>query len=105
MVALLERGGKKAAREERRRCLELVEAYRDHLETTLARVRSTPKYQTPQYRVANLTIEKVISSLRRVEDKIKGFEAPTGTDFSLEEMALAERIIDEQNKNPFEVEP
>lgn len=98
----LERDHKKFVRAERRRCLELVEGYRDHLQTTLDRVRSDPKYQNAQYRVANLVVEKVIASLKDMEDKIRDRQSKDGADFSMEELEKAEAIIAEQNKNPFE---
>lgn len=94
---------RKERMDERMRCLGLVEDYRDQIEVATARLRSqhgNHREMVCAYEIA----DKIVASLRVIEDKIKHPDRKEA-DFSLEEMALAERIIDEQNKNPFEVEP
>lgn len=89
--------------EERDRCLALVEKYREHLERVVAEGKARKDYKKL---VDVLTVgEKVIASLRGIEQDIKYPVRRTSADFSMEEMELAERLIAEQSKNPFEVEP
>lgn len=88
--------------EERERCLALVENYREHLERVVAEGRARKDY-TKLVDVLYVG-EKVIRTLRRIEDDIKYPSKTKGADFSMEEIELAEKIMAEQNKNPFEAE-
>lgn len=81
---------------ERKRCLRLIEAYRERVEKWMA----VPKGPLD---VRAITVaEKVANSLRRIEDAIKHPSEMKGADFSIDEMERAEAIMAEQNSNPFE---
>jgi hypothetical protein len=88
------------AQQERQRCLKLVREYREGIE---ARAATKPVVTSWEAKA----IEKVIASLKEIEREIEsplGGSLKKGADFSLEEMDLAERLMKEQNKNPFEIE-
>lgn len=89
---------KSAVGAERLRCYELVAAYREKIESAMDKrgARSTAE----QIKVA----DAVVKSLLDIEHEIKHPRGKTssGSDFSLDEIAIAENLIAEQNKNPFE---
>ena len=83
--------------QERTRCLRLVEAYRERVEAWMA----NPKGPLD---VRSVTVaEKIAQSLRRIEGEIKSPRERKGAEFSIDEIERAQAIIDEQNRNPFEV--
>lgn len=84
--------------EERIRCLRLVEAYRDRVEGILA----DPRWTKPVHVSWRAVAEKVAEALRGIEREIKHPEDRKGSEFSIEELEMAEAIMAEQNKNPFE---
>lgn len=88
--------------EERMRCLKLVRAYRERVEEITIKGRSLGK---PALRDMFKVADAVASSLRMIEREIESPRAANkrGGEFSLEEMEIAEKLISEQEHNPFEV--
>lgn len=84
--------------QERTRCLRLVEEYRERVEEILA----DPRWinQKEDWRKV---AETVATRLRGIETEIKSPRAKKGADFSIDEIERAQAIIDEQNRNPFEI--
>lgn len=83
--------------QERTRCLQLVQAYREQIEQVVA----DPKWWG-QREEMKLVAKKISNSLRRIEGEIKSPRARKGSDFSIDEIERAMAIIDEQNINPFD---
>ena len=87
---------RKARHEERERCLALVAAYRQSVERKFAKIK-TPSEQN------RMIVERVVEALMGIERHIENPKpSSVGSDFSIEEIAMAEEIIAEQEKNPFE---
>lgn len=94
--------GKQIQKKERYRCMSIVEKYRDDLMTAWSR---NPK-------ASNATqVLRVVARLDAMLYEMSGLQpdnpaalAPVivGGDFSMEEMAMAEEIIQQQERNPFE---
>lgn len=60
--------------------------------------------RTPSGPIDAMKVAEAISnSLRRIEEEIKSPRTKKGADFSIDEIERAQAIIDEQNRNPFEV--
>lgn len=82
---------------ERMRCYELVRAYREKIERSMAK---RPVVDARDQKIA----DAVIQSLLGIEGKIKNPRKNiSDVEFSLDEMAIAEKLIAEQEENPFEV--
>jgi hypothetical protein len=90
---------KSAVGTERLRCFKLVEAYREKIEHAMA---ARGSLSTPGQ---TRTADRVIEALRAIEHEIKHPRGnlSSGSDFSLDEIAIAEKLIAEQEHNPFEV--
>lgn len=65
---------------------------------------SRKKNNKPPLRDMHAMADAIIYSIRSIEDQIRTPVQARGSDFSMEEIAMAEEIMAEQSKNPFEVE-
>ena len=97
-------GGAKVL-QERDRCLALVRAYREQIEEGIQKQKNTLGsiilYDKNSYAIE--IGDKVAKSLLQIERYIANPE-PSKADgnFSLDEMAIAEQLIADQEQNPFE---
>lgn len=94
----------KHIQKERQRCLALVRAYREQIEEGIQRQKIiTGSLRTFRQEYFQEIGEKVVKSLLEIERRIEHpSPAKTDGDFSLDEMAIAEQLIAEQEHNPFE---